>query len=112
MGAFILKDETADTITSGSLFARLKEKTEATSSMAKSTAAELREASKNSADMATISSPKLDVKLGNTERKKESETVSVITYIWVAFLVSTYNLCMDTIFRQILDLYSQKICLL
>ena len=81
MGAFILKDEVVDTITSGSFFAKQKEKTEGASSQAKSTAVELREASKNPVDMVTISSVKMNSKPENTERKKESETVSMMTYI-------------------------------
>jgi hypothetical protein len=78
LGAFLLKDETVDTISLGSFFAKRKERTEGTSSQAKSTAAELREASKHPATIATTSSAKLKLKPENTERKKESETVSCV----------------------------------
>ena len=79
LGAFVLKDEAVDTITSGSLFAKRKEKTEGTSTQATSTAAELREASKHPAVIATTtSSTKLNLKTENTERKRGWETVSTM----------------------------------
>ncbi|XP_028405454.1 DNA repair protein XRCC1-like [Dendronephthya gigantea] len=86
LGAFFLKDETEDTITSGSLFAKRKEKTERTSSQVKSTAAELREASKHAVVVATTSSAKFDVKPENSDKKKAAEIVREFGLIQLFFI--------------------------
>ena len=77
LGAFLLKDEEVDTIPSGSLFAKRKVKTEGISSQAKSTAVELREASKNPS-IASTSSARLNSEPQNSKRKEESVSTVVI----------------------------------
>lgn len=82
LGAFVLKDEAVDTITSGSLFLKRKEKTERLPSV-KSTAAELKEASKN-AEMRTFQT---------ASAKRDLKNIETVRTLNVYFLYLLFAVC-------------------